>query len=662
MPSGSFRTPTCTAAGSGYSRYIEVVWNSVNDIENNKSTINWSAYGRSEDASTTRYVMTGPLSININNTCVLNKTNRFELKKNQLLGSGSVSIPHNSDGTKTVNVGISANIYVGQSHSPNNTYSGTITMANNPVYTLSVSAGTGSNIVVNRTLCNGYGSTGNLSAGQKKLCKGDKLKISFSASPNYGIATHNVNSQPFASGNTHTVNGSVNVVSTATPLKSVVAATDANIGSTSIINITRYNPTYTHTLEYGFNGINGTIVSKTTSTSIAWTVPETFYAKIPSATSGVCTITCTTYNGSISIGTNTCTIIVNASQTICSPSVSGEVIDTNAITVALTGDSSKLIRYKSTAKCTITCEAKKSATISSKLINNTPPSNNVKVFNNISNPTFNFKVTDSRGYSAVKTVTSTMVAYIALTLNPVIVRPTPTGSSIIMTFSGNYYRGSFGAYTNTLTIRYRYRDIESSEYSEWTTIPPSSYSIGTSSYSTINAISLGDNFDYRKSYMFQVQAYDGADEYILSNITNNIPVKKGIPVFDWGENDFNFNVPVKIQGNEIHDFIIEQGMTGTWMYRKWNNGTAECWTKSTITIPSTTQSGQVYISNEISVELPPNLFQSAPIVTASASAPWTWIGTVRPNTTNIKFKIVQGFAYDPSFDVDIGIIAFGKWK
>lgn len=553
MASGTFRTPTCTAAGSGYHRYIEVQWSSTNDTTNNKSTISWTAYGRAPDnSSTARYVMSAPITIKIAGTTVLSKTSRFQLKKDQKLGSGSLTISHDSDGTKSVSVSIDAAIYT---YAVNNTYSGTITMTRNPVYSLTISAGTGSSIVVNRTSCAGVGSTGNLSAGTKKLCKGDILKITFSASTNYRLSSTKVNNSSFTSGNTHTVNGNVTIASTAQVLASSVGATDANIGSTSTITVTKYNSSYYHTLQYSFGSLSGYITSsggvsssasKFSATSVAFTIPTTFYAQIPNSKTGTCTITCKTYSSSSSTtqlgNSTTCTITVTATG---SPTVNGTVVDTNATTIALTGNSAKLIRYKSTAVATISATANNSATISSKMINNVAPTNDARTFSGVSISSFVFKATDSRGYSASKTVNPSMIPYIMLTLNAEIGRPTPTGSEITMKLSGNYYNGSFGAYSNTLTIKYRYRESTSSTYSSWITVPTTSYSTGSITYSS-STISLGTEFDYQKSYVFQVRAVDGVTDYPLTTITKTIVVQRGIPVFDWGENDFAFNVPVYI--------------------------------------------------------------------------------------------------------------------
>lgn len=450
-------------------------------------------------------------------------------------------------------------------------------------FALSISAGTGSTITVNRTSSSVGLATGNL-ANNAEIYKDDKLKITFTPNTNYAIKTRTVNGSTFTSGNTHTVTGNVTVASTAQVLASDVGASDANIGSASTITVTKYNSGYYHTLQYSFGSLSGYITSsggvsstasKFSNASVAFTIPTTFYSQIPNAKTGTCTITCRTYSSSSSTtqlgNSTTCTFIVTAAESLCKPTVSGTVVDTNATTTALTGDASKLIRYKSTAQCTISASANCSATISSKAINDIAPTNNVRTIAAVSSNSFVFKATDSRGYTTSTTVRPTMVSYIALTCNPIIYRPTPTGDKIALTISGNVYRGSFGAYSNTLTLQYRYKHSGGS-YGAWQTIDSTLITLGTSSYRSTNDIELqaytttdesGETiypgFDYHLDYEFQIRATDGAGGYTLSTVDKYVTVNRGIPVFDWGENDFNVNVALMLSNTNILDIMYPVG-------------------------------------------------------------------------------------------------------
>lgn len=572
MASGKFASSVYKGAGTGYYRYIEVVWTSKNDTNNNESTITWEAYSRSPDSSTTNWVKAKNIVVTINGTAttVVGST-ETRLYKDGKLGGGSITVEHNSNGKKSINVSITAQIYT--YGATNSSYSGTITMSPNPVYTLSMSAGTGSNITVNRTTCAGSGGTGKLSAGTKKLYYGDKLKITFTPSSNYAIDAHKVNGATFTSGNTHTVSGNVTVATTATPLKSVIGATDANIGSNSTITIKRYNSKYTHTIKYKFGSETGTIASESPNTSISWNIPTDFYDQIPEARKGTCTLTCETFNGSTSLGSTTCSITVTVASDKCKPTITATVKDTNTITKALTGNDSTLIRYKSTALCTLNATPQNSATISSLSIAGSSVKGTTsdgvttatKSYNSVSTTSFKFIAKDSREYSTEVTKTPTVIAYIQLSCNPILSRPTPTGSSIVMTFTGDIFRGSFGACSNTLTLQYRYKESGGS-YGSWQTINSTDIVFGTKTYRSNSSISVGNDFDYQKDYEFQIRATDGGivdnTVYTLSTVTKTVSVKRGVPVFDWGENDFNFNVPINVMPDKYYAPTQEDKGTG----------------------------------------------------------------------------------------------------
>lgn len=104
-------------------------------------------------------------------------------------------------------------------------------------YTLTMSAGTGSTITVNRTSSPKQGaSIGNLSNGAT-IYHFDILQISFSANTGYNVGTLTVNGSTFTSGNSHTVIGNVVVSSTAS-VKSYKLSISADKGSTITVNRT----------------------------------------------------------------------------------------------------------------------------------------------------------------------------------------------------------------------------------------------------------------------------------------------------------------------------------------------------------------------------------------------------------------------------------------
>ena len=154
------------------------------------------------------------------------------------------------------------------------------------------------------------------------------------------------------------VSGNKTVTLDTIPRKSSVLCADGNIGSSTTININRASSKFTHTLKYSFGSSNGTIATKTTNTSIGWTIPTSFYAQIPNAKSGQGIITCETYDGNTLIGSSTCNFNAIVLESTNKPSISASVEDTNTTTIALTGDKNKLVKYFSNVKVVITATAK----------------------------------------------------------------------------------------------------------------------------------------------------------------------------------------------------------------------------------------------------------------------------------------------------------------
>ena len=360
---------------------------------------------------------------------------------------------------------------------------------------------------------------GTVSSGTVTLSHNTDGSKSFSASLEAAVYTSSVN-----------CTGSKSFTLDTIARKSSVSCGSGNIGSAVTITINRASSSFTHTLEYNFGGLTGTIATKTSSTSVSWTLPTSFYAKIPNATSGSGTITCTTYSGSTNVGSNTCSFTAKTTSS-SAPGLSVSIVDTDSTAIALTGDSSKLIRYYSDAKVTLTATAKNSASISSYSISGGGGSSTSSsaTISNITGNSFTCKTTDSRGYTTTVTKTPTMVSYVKLTCAMGDNTPSADGAMTV-TASGNYYNGSFGAVSNTLTVQYRYK-VSGGSYGSWTNMT------ATKSGNTYTATANLTGLDYKKTYVFQVKAVDK-----LATKTTAEKSVKSLPVFDWGESDFKFNV------------------------------------------------------------------------------------------------------------------------
>ena len=316
------------------------------------------------------------------------------------------------------------------------------------------------------------------------------------------------------------------------------------IESKPVIKISRKSDSFTHTILYKFGSVSGTVLTKTTGTTISgWTIPSSFYAQIPNSQTGEGTLTCITYNGSTQVGDpKTCALKVKTNEAKCKPTVSGSVVDTNNTTIALTGNKEILVRYASTALCTLTATLNNSAgSIKDKTINNVAISGNTLTITNVGTSTFDFYAKDSRGYHNTDKVVKPadkFIAYISLTNDATISRDEPTNNKAILQIKGNYFAGSFGAKSNTLTVKYK--QAGGNYVSVTPTIKDNKYSA---------TVTLSD-LDYTKAFDFEVVVSDA-----INTITKPLTLQKGIPVFDWGENDFNFNVPVTMKGKSLSTLV-----------------------------------------------------------------------------------------------------------
>lgn len=231
--------------------------------------------------------------------------------------------------------------------------------------------------------------------------------------------------------------------------------------------------------------------------------------------------------------------IVNAN-----PIISPTIVDTNSTTVELTGDSSKLVRYYSNAKITMDVSPQKKATMDGSKASKSVTNGSVKLtadgtINGVTSGTFNFIATDSRGNSTKKTVTASLVNYVKLTCSIGNNKP-DTDGNLTFKVTGNCFKGSFGAFDNSVTVSYRYKVYGSNKYinDDW---EPMSVTVGTNSYTATISVS---GLDYKTTYVFEAYAFDK-----LATVTAEPKNVRATPVFDWGPDDFSFNVPVTIEGN-----------------------------------------------------------------------------------------------------------------
>lgn len=211
------------------------------------------------------------------------------------------------------------------------------------------------------------------------------------------------------------ITASANITLDSIARASGVSASNVAMGSATTIAISRASSSFTHTLTYAFGSATGTIAAKTTSTSVSWTPPLTLASQIPKAVTGTCTITCTTYNGSTSIGSKTCTLTLTVPASV-KPTITS--LTAARVDGAVPSTWGIYVQTKSKATLTINGAAGSyGSTISSYSITgggytSTASSFTTGFLNTSGTITFTATVTDSRGrVSAAATVSISVVAY-----------------------------------------------------------------------------------------------------------------------------------------------------------------------------------------------------------------------------------------------------------
>ena len=103
----------------------------------------------------------------------------------------------------------------------------------------------------------------------------------------------------------------------------------------------------------------------------------------------------------------------------------------------------------------------------------------------------------------------------------------------------------------------------------------------------------------------------GASAYATVELADE-PIEEGTPL-----NAENMN---KLLNKENNDYIVEQGTSGIWTYRKWASGIAECWGKKIASVITSSTWAGYYTGAIGSINFPTGLFISAPILNVTLKA------------------------------------------
>lgn len=400
--------------------------------------------------------------------------------------------------------------------------------------------------------------------------------------------------QTYTSGN---ASASATMQLSTIPRASTTSVTDTIIGETATIKIKSASANFTHTLTYSFKApndltaITGTITTKTLLTEVPFTIPTSFYQKIPNNTYGICTINCITYDNDTQIGSTQKTQFkAKINEELSRPIITSATLeDINTGTTGLTGNSATIVKNASTIKLVINAQTRNYATLKNvyvnkekAVINSSSTNSGITTLTAVySKEKFNkneldIVVIDSREqnnstykYQSIDNTKEhyfNTIDYFAPTINVDLNRHTAVDNMISLNYTGKYFNGNFSTSNpNNLYVRYRYKESTSESYSEWLELSPISNGNSFSQDFISTAI-----FDYKKIYNFEVKVEDELNSLTITNLI----VKKGIPVFWWDDSKLYIGENSQVATLDNYErYSTNEIPIGTWIdgktiYRK----------------------------------------------------------------------------------------------
>ena len=515
-------------------------------------------------------------------------------------------------------------------------------------------------------------------------------------------------------------NGDYNAPAQSFELPTIPRATVPSMGAATIgeevtISLPRASGTFTHTLTYSFGSASGTIGSAL-GTSAVWRLPESLAAQIPHDPGGTGTLTCVTYSGSTLIGSKTIAFtasVPGSMKPALTPGWATVTYDNSgtkasAIRAWVQGYSKARAEFDDSR---ITCKQGASVrgysiTYLGKTVSESPY--RTETIGGTA-ATVRCTVTDSRGLSAYEDFEIAIHPYAP---------PAITGARLYRadgdgaaSDSGTYIAGratanysSIGG-ENAATIRGYWKAVGGSygsgeALSSGVTGIISGSAVISADRSYVAKLvitdSLGNTAEFEDSIPTERVAFhlkeggNGAafgkaaeTEYVLE-LAEDWELKGGkkagagilqttaatdlnaaaekIAVLD-GDGTVRYRTPAELLADLGADYIVEQGTSDGWAYRKWSSGTAECWLLESKTItgsPGSIIGNAYYISTTLTDF--PAIFSEPPRGYGSGrlGSGIGWLTCIPRKKETITLFII-GNANSTEAHVD-SVMLTGRWK
>ena len=558
-------------------RYLQLtITESVNVVENT-STLTWVLQSL---GGSVNYYTTGPTTVTINGTQVYYKartawsTSQFPAAKGST--SGTITVAHDSNGSKSISVGFSTAIYT----STVTEHGGTMALSNidraAPSVSVNVSSITANSIkitVSSSATANKwwYSLNGGSSWVEFNSSSGASKETTVTGlSPNtsytvQACARKSYNGVDGYSGKTtvKTLGGSV--------LSSVSTLTADNATAKITLSATVYDTSYKHKLVLKDGGttvltLTGLSLSNGSNTiTLTASQRSSILADMAAKKSFTGTFELSTFSGSSQIGsTSTKTATVQTTAANSAPTFSGFTYkDTNTTAAGVTGNNQILIQSVSTLQVIASAAtAKNGATISSYSVSaggSTASSTTVtlnvgKIYTSGTVPIIVTAI-DSRGYTSSATVNITVIAYESIDITTAIMRRVNEIEDVTqVTLEGDITPVKVNN-VNKNTLRklyYQYKRTDASDYSSLTDITSfATFNDSGFTFTSDEWLSLDANY----SWYVRFCVYDN-----LTGDTATITVSQGTPLISFRRKKVGINKREPAQALDVDGNIAANGV------------------------------------------------------------------------------------------------------
>ena len=424
------------------------------------------------------------------------------------------------------------------------------------------------------------------------------------------------------------------VTLTTIPRASSVSASGDTLGQAVSITISRASSSFTHRLYYSCGSISGAVIASDVDTSYRWTPPVSLAAQAPNASTVVLSVIVETYNGSTYIGVSSVQMTLAVPSSVV-PTLSVATSDPTNVSATYGG----YVQLRSKLKVDLTASGAQGSTIKSYSIKLgdiyavAAASGTTDYLPTSGALTLTCTVTDSRGRTAKKTQTITVIAYRKPTISDIAAaRCNQDGTANRM---GDYGKVTFsGAITalsnkNTAAYAVQYREVGAENWSNAGSAAAGNYApagayvvfaadknkryevrvVATDAFESIGSavrdlpaayallhhakhllsMGIGRLCDKANALQVGLKAYFDEDVEVSGELTSNTLKATSI---------------LQISGRSVMDFVVEQGTSGGWTYQKYASGYADLWWRGDVTVTSYTAEGAMVYTNILSLTMP----------------------------------------------------------